>query len=121
MPASAGRGVVRGLACASPQPADGYTLLMAPTSYVLQAVLDKTVRYDVFKSFAPVALLATGTLVLAVSDATPAKTVKEFVALAKSKPGELTYGSPGNGTPHHLAMELFKLDAGINVLHVPFK
>ena len=116
-----GAGSIVGTELASRAPADGYTLLMAPTSYALQPALDKTARYDIFKSFAPVALIATGALAFAVSDGTPARTIREFAALAKARPGVLSYASPGNGTPQHLAMELFKLDAGVNILHVPYK
>jgi tripartite-type tricarboxylate transporter receptor subunit TctC len=68
-----------------------------------------------------VALVATGTLTLLVSNDVPAKTIQEFVALAKSRPGKLNYASNGNGTIQHLAMELFKLEAGIDMTHVPYK
>lgn len=116
-----GAGSIVGTELAARAAGDGYTLLMAPTSFALQPALDKTARYDVFRSFAPVCLIATGALAFAVSDNTSARTIKEFTALAKARPGELSYASPGNGTPQHLAMELFKLDAGINALHVPYK
>ena len=115
-----GAGSIVGIDAAARAPGDGYTRLMAPTSVALQPILDKA-GYDVFKSFAPVCLIATGELVFAVSENTAAKTVKEFIALAKSKPGELSYVSIGNGSPQHLAMELLKMDAGIDVLHVPYK
>ncbi len=101
--------------------ADGYTLMMSATSMVTNAAINKKVPYDPEKSYAPVVLVATGTLALLVSNATPARTVQELVALAKKRPGELNYGSPGNGTTHHLAMELFKRDTGIDLLHVPYK
>lgn len=116
-----GAGSIVGTELAARAAADGHTLLMAPTSYALQPALDKTARYDIFKSFAPVALIATGALAFAVSDGTPARTIREFAALAKARPGGLSYASPGNGTPQHLAMELFKLDAGADILHVPYK
>jgi tripartite-type tricarboxylate transporter receptor subunit TctC len=102
-------------------PADGYTLLVTATSLVTNAALNRNLRYDPVKSFAPVGLLATGTMSLIVSNSTPAATVQEFVALAKKRPGELNYGSSGNGTPQHLTMELFKLEAGIEVTHIPYK
>src|SRR5256885_17059170 len=101
--------------------ADGYTLMMTPTSFALSAALSKSAPYDPLKSFAPVSLVATGALAFATSTETPAKTLKEFVALAKAKPGELNYASTGNGTPQHLTMELFKLAAGVDVTHVPYK
>jgi tripartite-type tricarboxylate transporter receptor subunit TctC len=102
-------------------PGDGYTLMMTATTFALNAALNKAVRYDPLKSFAPVSLVAIGALAFAVSTDTPAKTLKEFVALAKARPGALNYASSGNGTPQHLTMELFKLAAGIDVTHVPYK
>lgn len=110
-----------GISTTARAPADGHTLLMAPTSYALQPVLNKSVAYDALTSYTAVGLIATGSMVLVASQGTPAKTLAEFVAHAKARPGALTYGSPGNGTPQHLAMELFKLDAGVDLLHVPYK
>ena len=101
--------------------ADGYTLMMTATTFALNPALSKKARYDPLKSFAPVSLVATGVLSFAVSAKTSAATVAEFVALAKSKPGKLNYASSGNGTPQHLTMELFKLTAGVDVTHVPYK
>jgi len=102
-------------------PGDGYTLMMTATTFALNAALSKAARYDPLKSFAPVSLVATGALAFAVSTDTPAKTLKEFIALAKARPGALNYASSGNGTPQHLTMELFKLAADVNVTHVPYK
>jgi len=102
-------------------PGDGYTLMMTATSFALNAALSKSAPYDPLKSFAPVSLVATGALAFATNAEIPAKTLKEFVALAKAKPGELNYASSGNGTPQHLTMELFKLAAGVNVTHIPYK
>jgi tripartite-type tricarboxylate transporter receptor subunit TctC len=102
-------------------PGDGYTLMMTATSFALNAALSKPAPYDPLKSFAPVSLVATGALAFATSAGTPAKTLKEFVALAKARPGELNYASTGNGTPQHLTMELFKLASGVNVTHIPYK
>jgi len=102
-------------------PGDGYTLMMTATSFALNAALSKSAPYDPLKSFAPVSLVATGALAFATSAETRAKTLKEFVALAKAKPGELNYASTGNGTPQHLTMELFKLAAGVDVTHIPYK
>jgi tripartite-type tricarboxylate transporter receptor subunit TctC len=101
--------------------ADGYTLMMTATTFALNAAITKTPRYDPLKSFAPVSLVATGALAFAISSGTQARDVKDFVALAKAKPGTLNYASSGNGTPQHLTMELFKLAAGIDVNHVPYK
>jgi len=100
---------------------DGHTLLMTATTFATNAAVNKNLRYDAAKSFAPISLVGTGTMAFFTSLATPAKTVQEFVALAKAKPGELNYASNGNGTPQHLAMELFKLDNGIDVTHIPYK
>jgi len=102
-------------------PGDGYTLMMTATSFALNAALSRSPPYDPLKSFAPVSLVATGALAFATSAEIPAKTLKEFVALAKTKPGELNYASSGNGTPQHLTMELFKLAAGVDVTHIPYK
>ena len=102
-------------------PADGYTLLMTASTIVQNAALSRSVPYDPVRGFSPIGLTAIGNLGLAVHPAVRAKSVAEFVALAKAQPGRLNYASPGNGTPHHLAMELFKLNFGIDVTHVPYK
>jgi len=101
-------------------PADGYTLLVTATTLVQSAVLFKSVPYDP-KALTPVGLAAIGNLSLVAHPAVPARTVAELVALAKSQPGKLNYASPGNATPHHLAMELLKLQFGLNLVHVPYK
>ena len=110
-----------GTELAAKAPGDGYTLMMTATTFALNAALSKAARYDPLKSFAPVSLIATGALAFTASADTPARTLQEFVALAKARPGALNYASSGNGTPQHLTMELFKLAAGIDVTHVPYK
>jgi tripartite-type tricarboxylate transporter receptor subunit TctC len=100
---------------------DGYTLLMTANTIVLNRSLFETIPYDPVKDFAPVAPLAIGRLALVTHPSLGVKSVDAFVAKAKASPGTIHYGSPGNGTPHHLAMELFKSAAGINVVHVPYK
>jgi tripartite-type tricarboxylate transporter receptor subunit TctC len=100
---------------------DGYTLLTTAATIVQNRSLFTTIPYDPVKDFTPVAPLAIGRLALVVHPSVNAKTVKELVALAKANPGKLNYASPGNGTPHHLAMELFKSKAGIDIVHVPYK
>lgn len=100
---------------------DGHTLLMTATTFATNAAVNKNLRYDPAKSFVPVSLAATGTMAFFTSLATPVQSVQEFVKLAKSRPGEFNYASNGNGTPQHLAMELFKLDTGIDVTHIPYK
>ena len=110
-----------GTQIAAKSPADGYTLLMTVNTIIMVPSLNKQVPYDAVKDFAPVAAVARGRLSLVVNPSLNVKTVGEFVALAKKEPGKINYGSPGNGTPHHLAMELFKQRAGIDVLHIPYK
>jgi tripartite-type tricarboxylate transporter receptor subunit TctC len=100
---------------------DGYTLLMTATSFATNVALAKRLPYDPQKSFAPVALVATGTLALVVAPSSPAKTIKEFVELVRAKPGVLNYASTGNGTVQHLTMELLKQALGIDLVHVPYK
>ena len=100
---------------------NGYTLLLTAATFVTNAAVNRSQRYDPEKSFAPVVLIATGIQSLVVPAASPAKSVKDLVALAKEQPGKLNYGSPGNGTPHHLVMELFKVEAGMDIVHVPYK
>jgi tripartite-type tricarboxylate transporter receptor subunit TctC len=101
-------------------PADGYTLLMTATTIVQSAVLNKAVPYDA-RTMTPVGHAAVGNLSLVVHPSVPARSVAELVALAKAQPGRLNYASPGNATPHHLAMELFKLRFGVALTHVPYK
>ena len=101
---------------------DGYTLLMAyATEVSLNPVTVKTLSYDPLKAFAPIMQLASAPLVLAVNPGLPAKDVKELVALAKAKAGALSYSSSGSGSVHHFAGELFKLQTGVDILHVPYK
>ncbi len=100
---------------------DGHTLLMTATTFATNAAVNKNLRYDPARSFVPISLAATGTMAFFTSLNTPSQTVQEFVSLAKSRPGSMAYASNGNGTPQHLAMELFKLDTGIDVTHVPYK
>jgi len=102
---------------------DGYTLLVAATSHSINMTLfpKETLKYDLLKDFAPVSLLMTGPLVVVVNDKSPAKNLKELVALAKAKPGGLSYGSSGNGASTHLAVEMLNTRAGIQTVHVPYK
>ena len=110
-----------GFELAAKAPADGYSILMGVNTMVMVPNLRKNTPYDPIKDFAPVAPVAVGTMALVVPSALNVKTVAEFVALAKKDPGKINYGSPGNGTPHHLAMELFKQRAGIDLTHIPYK
>ncbi len=100
---------------------DGYTLLLAATSFSTNPSLTAPLPYDPVKSFAPIVLVATSTLALVVNPDLPAKTFAEFLEMVKREPGKFYYGSPGNGGIQHLAMELLKLETGMNMVHVPYK
>ena len=101
---------------------DGYTLLMCTVSACATNVsLHKNLPYDPLKNFAPVSLVATQNLMLLVYPSVPAQSVKELVAAAKVNPGKYSFGSAGSGTGSHLSGELFKLLAGVDILHVPYK
>jgi tripartite-type tricarboxylate transporter receptor subunit TctC len=100
---------------------DGYTLLPTAQTMVVNRALFASLPYDPVKDFAPIVPLAVGSLALVVHPSLGVKTVSELVAYAKAHPGKLNYASPGNGTPHHLAMELFKSRAGLEIVHVPYK
>ena len=117
----AGAGGVIAAEIAAKSVPDGYTLHFTSLPHVINPHLYKKVTYDAIKDFAPVAEFVTISMVLAVHPDFPAKTVKEFVSLAKAKPGYINYASAGNGSSGHLAMELLKTTAGINVAHIPYK
>jgi len=101
---------------------DGYTLFMQDmTTHAINASLYKKLPYDTVKDFTPISLVASSALMLVVHPSLPAKSVKELIALAKSRPGQIVYASSGNGTILHLAGETFKSMAGIDMIHVPYK
>jgi tripartite-type tricarboxylate transporter receptor subunit TctC len=102
-------------------PADGYTLIMSESGHVLSASMLPKLSYDPIKDFEPICYAANIPFVLTVNAGVPAQTMPEFIALAKAKPGTLTYGSAGIGAPHHFAGELLKSMAGIDIVHVPYK
>src|SRR6267378_4369665 len=103
-------------------PPDGYTLIFTSvTSLAINVSAYKNLPYDPVKDFAPIALCFTTPLYLVVHPAVPAKTVGELIALAKSRPGKLTFGSGGNGNSNHLAGELFKALANVDMRHIPYK
>jgi tripartite-type tricarboxylate transporter receptor subunit TctC len=116
----AATGIV-GAEIASRAAPDGYTLLIVTSQAVIVSVMYDKLNYDLVKDFAPISLMASTPFILAVNPAVPAHSVKELIALAKSKPGELRYGSGGTGSPPHLSVELFRSMTGIDVLHVPYK
>ncbi len=115
-----GGGTVLAMDMVSQAPPDGYTQLGASETLMMNGVL-KRAPYDLRKTFIPVVQLTTQPYVLVVHPSVPAKTVKELVALAKAKPGALTYGSQGMGTTGHIGWERFNAMNGIDILHVPYK
>ena len=101
---------------------DGYTLLLGNTStLVIGPLIYKNVSYDPARDFAPIALLGTTSNLLIVNPAVPVRSVKELIALARARPGELNYSSAGIGTPPHLIGEMFKQRLGLDIVHVPYK
>jgi len=99
---------------------DGLTLLMTVNTFVMNASLYRSIPYDPETSFVPISEIATGVLALVVHPSINVNTFSELLAVARSKPGEINYASPGRGTPQHLAMELLKLTAQVNLTHVPY-
>lgn len=116
-----GAGSILGAELAAKAPADGYTLLMATNSMLTQPSLFKNLPYDVMKDFAPVTLALRAPLLLTAHPALGVSNLKELIALARAKPGELTYASPALATTGHLGGELFKLVTKVDILHIPFK
>ncbi len=100
---------------------DGYTLLVTANTLVLNRGLFASIPYDPVRDFAPVAPLAIGNLALVVHPSLNVETAQGLIEQARANPGKLTYASPGNGTPHHLAMELLAARTGVKLLHVPYK
>jgi tripartite-type tricarboxylate transporter receptor subunit TctC len=116
-----GAGNMIGIEAAARSEPDGHTLLFVASTLALNSVLYKKVPYDPVRDFAPVTLAATAPNILIVNTSVPARSLAEFIALAKQKPGQLSYGSPGIGTSPHMCMELLKSMAGIDIQHVPYK
>ncbi len=102
-------------------PADGQTIMVGPASIVTAPHLYPNIAYDVVKDLSPVTNVGSTSLALVVHKSVAASTAQEFITWVKSQPGKLNYGSPGNGTHHHLCMELLKLNAGLDIVHVPYK
>ena len=100
---------------------DGRTLMLQPNTFIMNPSLFRQVPYDPINSFVPIVQLSTGDLVMVVNPDVPARNAKELADLARAKPGELDYGSPGVGTPQHLAMALFGLTADVRMNHVPYR
>ena len=102
-------------------PPDGYTLLLAYSSNAINATLYDKLNFNFIRDIAPVASISRETTVMVVHPSFPAKTVPEFVAYAKANPGKINFASGGNGTPPHVVGELFKMMAGVNLVHVPYR
>jgi tripartite-type tricarboxylate transporter receptor subunit TctC len=116
-----GAGGEIGISYAAKAAPDGYTLLHAPSIIILLPYVMKSVSYDLAKDFAPVMLTGLTQFALVVSPTLPVNSVKDLIALAKSKPGELTYASSGIGTPHQIFAEEFKTMTGTDIRHIPYK
>jgi len=100
---------------------DGYTVLMGANTMLIASQLYKNVPFDPVKDFSPVSMAAWGTLMLVANPKAGIKSLQDLLDRAKAKPGAITYGSPGIGTPHHMAMELFSQEMQLSLLHVPYK
>ncbi len=116
-----GGGTVLATELVAKSPADGYTILVAVTSHTINANLVDRLPFDPIRDFAPITLAATGLTILVAHPSLPANSVTELIAHARANPGKLNFGSPGSGTAMHLAGEMFKSIAGIDVVHVPYK
>jgi len=117
----AGAGTIIGIEIAAKAPPDGYTLLMGLSTLAINPSMYAKLPYDALRDLAPISLAVLSPNILTVHPSVPAKTVKEFIALAKAKPGTITFGSAGQATSPHLSGELLKVLAKIDIVHVPFK
>src|SRR5215470_8611413 len=100
---------------------DGYTLLTATAAAAISQTLFTKISFDLARDFTPIAMIASAPFVLAVHPSVSAKSLQELIALARAKPGQLSYATPGTGSSPHLAGELLKMQAGVDILHVPYK
>jgi tripartite-type tricarboxylate transporter receptor subunit TctC len=117
-----GAGGLIGTEVAAKSASDGHTLLVSsPGPLTILPHLQKQIAYDPLKDFVPIGLIASNPFLLITHPSVPTKTIKELIALAKSQSGKLNYASAGNGAANHLAMELFKSMAAIDITHVPYK
>jgi tripartite-type tricarboxylate transporter receptor subunit TctC len=116
-----GAGATIAAAAVAGAPPDGYTIFFADTALLIAPAIYQRLTFDPVKSFAPVSGACTTPLVIAVNNEVKANSVAELIATLKASPGRLSYGSPGIGTVHHLAMETFKRQAGVDIVHVPYK
>ena len=117
----AGAAGMIGAAIAAQATADGYTLILSDTPFVVNPSVFAKVPYDPVKDFTPIVMVAQSPLMLVVNAAVPAQTVQELIRLAKAQPGKFTIASAGTGASSHVVAELFKMRAGVNLTHVPYK
>src|SRR5258706_4274436 len=110
-----------GAAVVAKSPPDGHTMLLVQSGFVSNPILMRNLPYDQARDLAPVSSLASGPMVLVVHPSLPVKSVRELIAFAKSRPGELNFGSPGSGSLSDLCAELFDAMAGVRMIHVPYK
>jgi tripartite-type tricarboxylate transporter receptor subunit TctC len=116
-----GAGSIVGTDAVAKSEPDGYTLLMMSNTHTVNETLIPKKPFDLMKDLAPITGVSYSDLMMVVATSVPANSVQEFIALAKSKPGSLNYASSGNGTPYHMAGELFKAMAGVDIVHIPHK
>src|SRR3954467_15570446 len=116
-----GAGSIVGTDAVAKSEPDGYTLLMMSNTHTVNETLVPKKPFDLMRDLAPITGVSYSDLMMVVHPSVPASTVKEFIALAKSKPGALNYASSGNGTPYHMAGELFKAMVGVDIVHIPHK
>ncbi|OGA66817.1 MAG: MFS transporter [Betaproteobacteria bacterium RIFCSPLOWO2_12_FULL_65_14] len=116
-----GAGSIVGTDYVAKSPADGYTLLMMSNTHTVNETLIPKKPFDLMRDFAPISGVNYSDLLMVIHPSVPAGNLKDFIALAKSKPGALNYASSGNGTPYHMAGELFKAMAGVDLVHIPHK
>jgi tripartite-type tricarboxylate transporter receptor subunit TctC len=117
----AGAGANLGAELAAKAPPDGYTLFMGTPAHTINPSLYRRLNYDIVRDFVPISQVSSGQYVVVVHPALPVKTLPQLIALAKSRPGQLNFGSAGSGNATHLAAELFRAMANINIVHVPYK
>jgi tripartite-type tricarboxylate transporter receptor subunit TctC len=116
-----GGGSIVGTEVVAKSDPDGYTLLMMSNTHTVNETLIPKKPFELMRDFAPITAVSYSDLLMVVHPSVPANTVKEFIAYAKANPGKLNYASSGNGTPYHMAGELFKAMAGVDIVHIPHK
>src|SRR5438094_4294499 len=116
-----GAGAVIGYEVAARAAGDGHTLLVVFPSFIIQPAVKQSLQFDPLKDFRAVGQTISLSMAFAVNPSVPAKSIQELVALARAKPGEIAYGTPGSGTTHHVIAEMFRLAAKISIVHAPFQ